>query len=122
MTQLRTAAILGGCAATRLRPISDTVPKAMVRLRGRPILEWIVEWVRLNDVDRLVVGVAYKKEQIIRYFRDGSRYGVHIEYSIHTVEGGTGQGLKRVHILRLILESRTNSGFARVITSGLSVL
>jgi len=94
MANLRAAVILAGGAATRLRPISDSIPKAMVELGGKPLLEWIVDWLRDNEVRQLVIGVAYRKEDIIEYFGDGSRHGVDIIYSHHAVEGGTGEGFR----------------------------
>jgi mannose-1-phosphate guanylyltransferase len=41
-----------------------------------------------------VMGVAYLKDEIIKFFEDGSRFGVNIRYSVHTVEGGTGEGFR----------------------------
>jgi len=89
---LDTAVILAGGAATRLRPISNTVPKALVHIAGKPLLQWMIEWLHSNNVKNIVIGVAHLKEQIVDYFGDGSKFGVNLTYSVHTVEGGTGQG------------------------------
>ena len=70
------------------------MPKGLVRVGGKPLLEWVVEWLRENKVNDLVIGVAYLKEKIMRHFGDGERFGVSIRYSVHTVEGGTSEGFR----------------------------
>jgi len=59
---------------------------------GKPLLQWVVEWLKANGVSNIVMGVAYLKEQIIDFFGDGASFGVRIQYSVHTVPGGTGEG------------------------------
>ncbi len=76
-------------------PLTNASPKAMVRVRGRPLLEWVFRWLKRNGIDDIVVGVAYRKESIQDYFRDGSKLGLKLQYSTHTVEGGTAEGLGR---------------------------
>jgi NDP-sugar pyrophosphorylase family protein len=92
--KIETAVLLAGGAALRLRPLSNEMPKAMIVVAGKPLLQWILEWLKRNGVNRVVIGVAYKKEKIIDYFRDGAAFNVRIRYSQHTVEGGTSEGFK----------------------------
>ena len=61
---------------------------------GKPLLQWVVEWLKANGVTTIVMGVAYLKDRIIDYFGDGVHFGVSIRYSVHTVEGGTGEGFR----------------------------
>lgn len=75
------------------------MPKGLVKVGGKPLLEWVVEWLRQNKVTDLVFGVAYLKEKIMSHFGDGEKFGVSIRYSVHTVEGGTSEGF-RLAILR----------------------
>ena len=89
-----TAVVLSGGEGVRLRPITNDVPKGLVRVGGKPLLQWVIEWLRDNGVSNIVIGVAYLKDQIIDFFGDGHRYGVNIRYSVHTVEGGTGEGFR----------------------------
>jgi mannose-1-phosphate guanylyltransferase len=91
---LRTAVVLSGGEGIRLRPITKDVPKGLVRVGGKPLLQWVVEWLKGNGVTSIVIGVAYLKDRIIDYFGDGDRFGVKIAYSVHTVEGGTGEGFR----------------------------
>src|SRR2546425_343062 len=94
MTIPRTAVILSGGEGLRLRPITHDSPKGLVKVGGKPLLEWVIEWLQQNKVTDLVIGVAYLKEKIIRYFGTGARFGVDIRYSVHTVEGGTSEGFR----------------------------
>jgi NDP-sugar pyrophosphorylase family protein len=66
----------------------------MVKVAGKPILQWVIEWLKFNGIQNLVIGVAHKKENIMRYFGDGSKMGVRIKYSVHSVEGETGEGFR----------------------------
>jgi NDP-sugar pyrophosphorylase family protein len=90
----RTAVVLSGGEGIRLRPITADLPKGLVKVGGKPLLQWVVEWLRANGVTDIVIGVAYLKEQIIDFFGDGARFGVGIRYSTHTVAGGTSEGFR----------------------------
>jgi mannose-1-phosphate guanylyltransferase len=90
----KTAVILSGGEGLRLRPITHDIPKGLVKVGGKPLLEWVVEWLEQNGVTDLVIGVAYLKEKIMHYFGSGAKFGVDIRYSIHTVEGGTSEGFR----------------------------
>src|SRR2546421_11046313 len=92
MTSPKTAVLLSGGEGLRLRPITHDVPKGLVKVGGKPLLEWVIEWLQQNKVTDLVIGVAYLKEKIIRYFGSGGQFGADILYSVHTVEGGTREG------------------------------
>ncbi len=92
--QLRSAVVISGGEGVRLRPITTDVPKGLVKVAGKPLLQWVIEWLRDSGITELAIGVAYLKQKIIDYFGDGSRYGVHIKYSVHTVEGGTSEGFR----------------------------
>lgn len=90
----RTAVVLAGGVGARLHPLTLERPKAMLPVAGKPILQWVIEWLVREGVDRAVIGVAYHKQKIIDYFQDGSRFGLDLTYSVHTVEGGTAQGFR----------------------------
>lgn len=92
--RLRSAVIISGGEGVRLRPITNDLPKGLVKVAGKPLLQWVIEWLRDSGITELAIGVAYLKQKIIDHFGDGSRYGVHIKYSAHTVEGGTGEGFR----------------------------
>jgi len=92
--KVKTAVILAGGAGLRLRPLTKNKPKVMVKVFGKPLLQWVIEWLKFNEIFNLVLGVAYKKEAIMDYFGDGSKFGVKIKYSVHSVSGETGEGFR----------------------------
>jgi NDP-sugar pyrophosphorylase family protein len=91
---VRTAIVLAGGAGLRLRPLTNGRPKAMIEVAGRPLLYWVLGWLRRNQVRRVVIGLAYKGERIVEYFGNGESLGLEIQYSTHTVEGGTAEGFR----------------------------
>ncbi len=76
------AFILAGGEGTRLRPYTYTVPKPMLKLGGKPILQYVVENLKRCGVKDIVITCGYMHEQITSYFGDGSAFGVKIAYSI----------------------------------------
>jgi NDP-sugar pyrophosphorylase family protein len=92
--KVNTAIVIAGGSGTRLKPMTNNLPKAMVKIHGKPLLQWIIEWLRDNDVTQIILGVAYLKDEIIKYFGDGEKFGVDVKYSFHTVDGGTAEGFR----------------------------
>jgi mannose-1-phosphate guanylyltransferase len=76
------AVILAGGLGTRLQPYTIFLPKAMLPLGEKPLLEHLIEWVKKEGIDSFVICVSYLRKTIEDYFEDGSRFGVKIEYAI----------------------------------------
>lgn len=76
------AVILAGGRGTRLRPITDTRPKPMIEICGKPFLEHLVELLRSQGFFRFLMLLGYLPEGVQRYFGDGRSFGVEIEYSV----------------------------------------
>src|SRR6185369_2026943 len=72
--------LMAGGLGTRLRPITESIPKPMVEVGGRPILETIVETLAHSGFQRLFLSVNYRAELIEGHFGDGGSYGLQIEY------------------------------------------
>lgn len=89
-----TAVIIAGGEGSRLKPLSNNKPKAMVVVNGRPMLYWTLRWLKHHGVKKVVLGVAYKKEKIISYLKANKNFGLDVQFSVHTLEGGTAQGFK----------------------------
>ena len=75
------AAILAGGAGIRLRPLTYVYPKAMMPLGGRPLLEHTIEYLKGQQVNEIVLCVAYLRSRIKEYFRDGADFGVSLTYA-----------------------------------------
>jgi mannose-1-phosphate guanylyltransferase len=76
------AVILAGGLGTRLQPYTFFIPKPMLPLGNKPLLEHIIEWLtQVRQIDEIVVCVSYLHRTIEDYFEDGSRLGVKIEYA-----------------------------------------
>ena len=73
--------LLAGGLATRLRPITEKIPKALVEINGRPFLDYQMRLLAANGVKRVVLSVAYRGELIEEYLGNGSRYGIEVSYS-----------------------------------------
>lgn len=87
------AVIMAGGKGTRLRPLTDTVPKPMLRVAGRPILERIVLHLVGFGVTRIFLSVGYLAQVIEDHFGDGSTLGAVIEYLRETEPLGTAGAL-----------------------------
>ncbi len=74
------AVIMAGGRGTRLRPLTDDLPKPMLPVGGRPIMEYIVEQISGLGIDRVHVTTHYKPEKIRDHFQDGQSFGVKLTY------------------------------------------
>ena len=73
--------ILAGGLATRLRPITETIPKSMVEVSGRPFLAHQLDLLKKSGVDEVVLCVGYLSDQIEEYFKGGEEFGINLVYS-----------------------------------------
>lgn len=87
------AVILCGGLGTRLRPLTDTMPKPMAPVNGKPFLYYLLMQLADQGIKRFVLLTGYKGEQIIDYFGDGARWGWSIDYSAGPAEWDTGRRL-----------------------------
>ncbi len=85
--------LMVGGLGTRLRPLTETVPKPMLIVGNKPIVETIIESFRNYGFTNFVLSVNYKKEMIMDYFQDGTHLGVNIEYIEETKRLGTAGAL-----------------------------
>ena len=93
---LPTVAILAGGLATRLRPITEKVPKVLVPVAGKPFLEHQLALLRRQGITRAVMCLGHLGEMVRHDFGDGSGHGVKLEYAFDgPVLLGTGGALKR---------------------------
>ena len=89
------ALILAGGKGERLRPLTDTLPKPMAPVAGKPILERQLAWLKDGGVEGVVFLAGYKWEAIRIHFGDGSRYGMRVSYSVESSPLGRGGAIKQ---------------------------
>ena len=82
--------VLAGGQGTRLRPLTDSLPKVLVPVLGRPFLEHVLEDLALQGFRRFVLSVGVMAEQVNRHFGDGGRLGYQVEYVHEDSPLGTG--------------------------------
>ena len=86
--------ILAGGLGTRLQPYTTFLPKPMLPLGEKPILEHLIEWSKKNGIKSIVLCVSYLRKTIEDYFEDGKRFGVNIEYAVANKPLATAGQLK----------------------------
>lgn len=99
------AMILAAGKGTRVRPITHTIPKPLIPILQKPVMEFLVELLRQHGFDQIMVNVSHLANEIENYFRDGQRFGVQLAYSFEgkIVDGvlvgeavGSAGGMRRI--------------------------
>ena len=88
------AFVLCGGHGTRLRPVLSDRPKSMALISGTPFLQLLLDRLRCQGVDDVILGTGYMAEKIERYFGSGNKFTVRIRYSREDEPLGTGGALK----------------------------
>lgn len=88
--------ILAAGRGERMRPLTDTTPKPLLRVAGKPLIEYHIEALARAGVRRLVVNHAHLGEQLVAFLGDGARWGVSVAYSPEPAGAlETGGGIQR---------------------------
>jgi len=90
-TKIDRAVILAAGRGTRMRELTNDVPKPMIVVRGKPVLQHIIEGLRDGGVRECLIVVGYRADTVRKFFGDGSRDNVSIQYAMQTVQDGTGR-------------------------------
>ncbi|HIK15521.1 MAG TPA: NDP-sugar synthase [Leptolyngbyaceae cyanobacterium M33_DOE_097] len=99
------AMVLAAGKGTRVRPITYTIPKPMIPILQKPVMEFLLELLRQHGFTEIMVNVSHLANEIESYFRDGQRFGVQIAYSFEgrIIDGelvgqalGSAGGMKRI--------------------------
>ena len=96
---IRRAMILAAGRGTRLAPLTDTVPKPLVSVAGRPFLEHILQFLRAGGIEQVVLNLHHLGQRIADHLGDGSRFGVTVRYSWEDPILDTGGGIKHAEPL-----------------------
>jgi UDP-N-acetylglucosamine diphosphorylase / glucose-1-phosphate thymidylyltransferase / UDP-N-acetylgalactosamine diphosphorylase / glucosamine-1-phosphate N-acetyltransferase / galactosamine-1-phosphate N-acetyltransferase len=91
MTKIDKAVLLAAGRGTRMRELTAELPKPMIEVRGKPVLQHIVEGLREAGIREFLIIIGYRAETVRNFFGDGSRYKVDINYATQKVQDGTGR-------------------------------
>lgn len=86
---------MAGGLATRLRPITEKIPKGLVEIDGKPFLEYQIKLLKKYEIKDIILCIGYKGEMIEEYFGDGENFGVKISYSKESKPLGTGGAIRK---------------------------
>src|SRR5579875_3464139 len=98
------ALILAGGMGTRLQPYTFFVPKPMLPLADKPLLEHLILWLRRNGINEIVISVSYLRKTIEGYFGNGSEWNINISYARASSPLGIGGQI-------LVAKAQINSTF-----------
>ena len=97
MTPIDKAVILAAGRGTRMRELTAELPKPMIEVRGKPVLQHIVEGLRSAGIRDCLIVVGYRAHAVQDFFGDGSHYNIGIQYKTQTVQDGTGRVVELAH-------------------------
>lgn len=94
------AVVMAGGHGTRLRPLTSSTPKPLLPIANRPMLEHVIDLLKLHGITELIFTVSYLADMIQSYFGDGTDFGVEIRYSVEQIPLGTAGSVYNVkHLL-----------------------
>ena len=96
---IRRAMVLAAGLGTRLRPITDTTPKPLVPVAGRPLLDHLLAFLRAGGIEEVVINLHHLGPNIQAHVGDGARFGLRVRYSTEDPILDTGGGIKRAEPL-----------------------
>jgi dTDP-glucose pyrophosphorylase len=89
--RINKAVVLAAGRGTRMRELTSDLPKPMIEVRGKPVLQHIVEGLQRAGIRDCLLVVGYRADAVQNFFGDGSRYNVGIQYATQKVQDGTGR-------------------------------
>src|SRR5438874_5245225 len=95
MSKIDKAVLLAAGRGTRMRELTVDLPKPMIEVRGKPVLQQIVEGLRDAGVTEFLIIVGYRADTVQNFFGDGSRYKIGIQYATQVMQDGTGRAVDR---------------------------
>ncbi|MGC8662714.1 MAG: nucleotidyltransferase family protein [Candidatus Micrarchaeia archaeon] len=88
------AIILAGGKGTRLRPLTFDVPKPLIKINGKPLIEYVIEELERNGIKNIYLSLGYKSSKIVDYFKKRHKFGANIEFVVEGKPLGTGGAIK----------------------------
>lgn len=94
INKIKKAIILVGGEGTRLRPFTYELPKALLPIHGKPMVQHVLDLLKAYGIEEIILSIGYKGEKIKEYFGDGSRFGLNIKYVTEKSPLGTAGPLR----------------------------
>lgn len=95
MSGIKKAFVLAGGEGTRLRPFTYEIPKPLLPVKGKPVLEYNLQNLKVHGVEEAVLGVGYRADLVREYFGNGEKFGLKLDYSAEEEPLGTAGALKQ---------------------------
>ena len=90
------AVLLAAGKGVRLKPLTDNLPKVMIPINGKPILEYHIEMLSDAEITDVFINLHHLPEKIMEYFKDGKKWGLKIQYSYEPEILGTAGAVKKL--------------------------
>ena len=88
------AIIMAGGKGTRLKPLTDNIPKPLVKIIDKPVMEHIINLLKTHGISKIGVTLGFKADDIVNYFGNGKNFGVEITYFVEDEPLGTAGSIK----------------------------
>ncbi len=95
-SELTKAIILAAGEGTRLRPLTEEIPKVLLPIGGAPLIEYTLTWLKSHTISEVAINLHHLSDKIKDFLGDGSRFGIKISYSWEETLLGTAGGVKRM--------------------------
>lgn len=90
---IKKAVILAGGVGTKLRPYTYEIPKSLLPIKGKPLLQYLIENLKNSQITEIIICIGYLGDKIKEYFGDGQKWGIKISYSAEKSPRQTGGAL-----------------------------
>jgi dTDP-glucose pyrophosphorylase len=97
MPEITKAVLLAAGRGTRMRELTNDLPKPMLEVRSKPVLAHIIEGLKSAGLTDFLVVVGWRADVVGNFFGDGTRFGVRIDYATQIVQDGTGKVVELAH-------------------------
>lgn len=94
INQIKKAIVLVGGEGTRLRPFTYELPKALLPIHGKPMVQHVLDLLKSHGVREIILAIGYKGDKIKEYYGDGSKFGLKINYVEEKTPLGTAGPLR----------------------------
>ena len=89
------AMILSGGRGKRLRPLTDTIPKPLIKINGTPLIVWSINYLKKFGITDIILCTGYRSKQIEEYLNKNNNLNCKIDYSVEKEALGTGGAIKK---------------------------